>query len=361
MARIFSVILFIFLFVSNLYAEDVFRVGVIQSLTGIAAEDGKTVVQSLQLAAEHINSKYPNSIELFIEDDQSTPKNTLAAYYKLKSRKVEAIIGATWDFTTYVLIPQAAKDKIVLFNTSTLPESLNFSRSKGYLFSNAITTAEEAEPFKRFLVKYKPKSLVIVYANNLWGETQKKVYKEIAVKQNVKIEDEISSVSFEDNVWREVLPRIKSKNPSLILLLLNKNDIEIFLRRAKESSISALFFASKNAYDALSNSKQRSLYERLCFTYPYERLKRLAKFNKMYKDKFGELPRIYADNTYDALWLLYTAYKLKESSRNISLREALKLVRYKGLVGIYRYSPKTSFSIGRSSLVCVKEGKVRSL
>ena len=52
-----------------------FRVGVIQSLSGLAAEDGKTVVQALTFAAEKIRSE-PGSpgIELLIEDDQTIPR-----------------------------------------------------------------------------------------------------------------------------------------------------------------------------------------------------------------------------------------------------------------------------------------------
>ena len=52
---------YILLKTSNCYADTPksqnIKIGVIQSMTGIAAEEGKTVVQALQLASEEINAQ----------------------------------------------------------------------------------------------------------------------------------------------------------------------------------------------------------------------------------------------------------------------------------------------------------------
>lgn len=75
------------------------KVGVAQSLTGIAYEDGTTVVRALRLAASDLQ-KTGTSVELLIEDDATSPKKTVAAYQRLKAEGVGVIFGATWDFTT---------------------------------------------------------------------------------------------------------------------------------------------------------------------------------------------------------------------------------------------------------------------
>ena len=341
----------------SLAEEDTLQIGVIQSLTGIAAEDGKTVVQALELAARKINSKHPNKIKLLVEDDQTDPKKTVSAYHRLRSQNVDAIIGATWDFTTNTLLPLVGRDKIVLFNTSTLPESLNLAQASGYAFINSISTYDEALPFKRFLTLNRVKSLVIVYANNSWGEVQQEIYEKIASDLSLAIVEKIASVEFDENEWRELLPRLKTKAPQLILLLLNKNDLEIFLKRLKEIGFNPGIFASKNAYDAVQSTKAINLYEGICFTYPFEQLKAQPKFIRDYTESFNEPPRIYADNTYDALSILDSAYRLSLEKR-ISLKKALMHIEYSGLVGSYQYSSKASFSVGRSSLVCITNGKV---
>jgi branched-chain amino acid transport system substrate-binding protein len=341
----------------NLKAEPVLKVGVIQSLTGIAAEDGRTVIQALELAKADINAAEPVRVELMIEDDQTTPTKTVSAYQKLKAAEVDVMIAATWDFTTNSLLPLAGRDRQLIFVTSCLPESLNLAQTAGFGFTNAVSVTEESKPFAQFIAARQVKRLVIVYANNSWGQAQLKVYRELALSQAAQVLEEVSSQGFDENEWAQILPRIKAKSPDAILLILNKNDIEVFLRRAHEVGLRGAFFASKNAFDAFRLTKNPGIYEGLCFTYPYEQVQAHAGFNQAYQAKFREAPRIYADNTYDALWVLIKAYELSLKVR-ISMKEALHRTDYNGLVGRYGYYAERSLSLGTSSLECVKEGSI---
>ena len=70
----------------------------------------------------------------------------MTAFQRLQAAGVDAVIGASWDFTTNAILPLAAKHKLVLFNTSALKESLSLEASQGYGFVNAITAADEAKP-----------------------------------------------------------------------------------------------------------------------------------------------------------------------------------------------------------------------
>lgn len=339
-------------------AQPTFRVGVIQSLTGIAAEDGKTVVQSLRIAVDDINSSSSPKVELIIEDDQTDSKKSVNAYQKLRAQGIDVIIGATWDFTTNPLLPLIGRDKVILFSTSTLPESLLLEESKGYGFINAIATIDDAKPFGRFLQKSTFKTAVILYANNSWGETQRKVYHDITEKAGIEILDEIKPASYDENEWRVMMPRIRAKNPDIVVLLVNKQDVETILKRAQEIHLSPRFFATKNAFHIFKESSSKQLFEGLCFTYPYEQLANEKKFTDHYKEIYKEDALVYADNSYDSLFLLHNAYKTSRE-KNISIREALISTESDGLVGHYRYDNQRSFSLGTASLVCVKSGEVQ--
>lgn len=333
-------------------------VGVIQSLTGMAAEDGKTVVQALRLASEDL-AKRGIRVNLLTEDDQTTQKNGITALHKLMTSKPDVIVAATWDFTTNPLLPVAAQYQVPIFNTSTLPESLDLTSSKGFAFINAISVKSESEPFRRFLTKVPHSKIAIVYANNSWGDTQLKIYKKIAEDLGASIVDEFKPSSFDENEWRILIPRIKEKNPSLVVLLLNKNDILVFLQRAKELGMTSKFFTSKNGFDAFRISKNKGLFNGTCFTYPLERFKRETEFTNRYAEKFGEEPRIYADNTYDALCILSAAKDISKQ-KEIPFQDALKQVKYTGLVGNYSYNGDNSFSLGSSSLVCVENEALKT-
>ena len=338
-----------------------FRVGVIQSLSGLAAEDGKTVVQALTFAAEKIRSAPGSSgIELLIEDDQTIPRNAVSAWQKLHSQQVDAVIGATWDFTTNPLLPLAARDQRVLFATSTLPESLDLKNAGEYGFINAISALSEAQPFAQFLDVYTPASLSLVYANNSWGESQRQVYRAVALQKGIRLVDEVKPATYDANEWAQIVPRLKASSPELVLLLLNRSDIRVFLKRALEIGFAARFFASKNAYDTFRLEEGKSFLEGLCFTYPLKRMQGQSEFFADYQKRFGEAPRIYADTSWDALFILHRAY-LKSKRENVKLADALRSVSYDGLAGRYTYDPQRSFSTGGSSLVCVRHGQVSLL
>lgn len=339
-------------------APEKLRVGVIQSLTGIAAQDGQTVTRAVRLAAKDIKEQTGREIELLIEDDQTSSKGAVSAFQKLVTQQPHAIVGATWDFTTNPLLPMALQKRIVLFTTSTFPEALELDKAGGYGFANAISARQEAAPFKRFLRPGKDKTVGIAYANNSWGETQRHAYAEIAREAGLRIVDEVKPADYDQNDWREFALRMKAKNPDLVLLLLNKNDVIVFLRRAREISLNARMFVSPHGYEIFHKPESKPLLEGACFSYPLEQMEKGQAFAARYEREFGEPSRMHADSSYDALFILQKAFALSVE-RGMELNEALRVTQHEGIVGEYSFEPQRSFSLGRSSLVCVEGGKLR--
>ena len=134
--------------------------------------------------------------------------------------------------------------------------------------------------------------------------------------------------------------------------------IEVFLRKAAELGLKASFFASKNLYDAVRSSSAKDLFNGVCFTYPMEQLQRESDFRARYKAKFGEDARMYADNTYDALFILAKAIQ-DSREQGSSLKDASRAVTYDGLTRRYEFSEAKSFGTGSSSLVCVRNGETQ--
>ena len=94
------------------------RVGYIGSLTGFAAPYGTAVKEGVELALKDLNSA-ERRIELFIEDDQSAPKQLAAAYQKLRSlNKIEALITGSWWANS--IVHAVERDKIPFLSCETL-------------------------------------------------------------------------------------------------------------------------------------------------------------------------------------------------------------------------------------------------
>ena len=341
---------------SNLsHSASTLRVGVIQSLTGIAAEDGKTAVQALQLAAETINKSEALKVELLIEDDGTDSKQAVSAFKKLQGQGVQAIIGPTWSFTFNSVIPLAARDKLVIVNTSTIPECLELGQSQGFAYSTAISVTEHARVFNHYLAQNPAESAVVFYTSNSWGEAQKVAYTKVLQENSVKVLNQAPSVNFDINDWRALLPREKKLAADLWLLLLNKSDLDIVIRRARELGVHSRLYASYHFGDTLRLAADRRALDQVCFSYPDEQLASEKEFVNSFLSRYGTAPRVFADSSYDALFLLYQAHK-KSLAQGTALKEALDKVTFSGVAGNYRYTAERTFSTGRVSLRCVKGG-----
>ena len=233
--RIFITLLLIFAVSAMRASAEPFRLGVLQGLTGVAKEDGNTVLQAVQLAVDEINAQSPNSIELKVEDDRSTASQTLISYHWLKKNGVNAIIGPTWSSTTNALAPVAAQDHLVLLNTSTLPEALNFNRAFGYLFSNALSLEGELEPFERLIKTRRPKTLIVVHTSGPWGVMLADRTQNIARRYGTAIVQTYQVANADENQdLRDAVPALKIHRADMVALALGPADTDLFLRKAAE-------------------------------------------------------------------------------------------------------------------------------
>jgi len=342
------------IFPPNLPAEETLKLGVIQGLTGIASEDGQNIVNAIKMAVED-RSANSQKIELLIEDDGTDPKRSVSAYHKLKMQGVHAIIGSTYGFSTEPIIPLAAADRIVLFNTSGLFEAFGSENSKGYFFSNANTIATDLMPFREFLTNSSYKRAVIISSPSRWGQVQHKAYSQELKNKAITILESIEPLQQDNNDWSSVLIKISAAAPDLLVLLLNKNDISIILRKLHELQISSDVYGSKNTFDALRLYHPNARANRVCYSYP----RTDEKFSTEYFSKFAESPRVFAENSYDAVGIISEAFD-KASATSTPLRATLETNEYRGISTTYRFHPRTSLAAVSSKLECLKIGSPKS-
>ena len=332
------------------------RIGVIEGLTGFAAEDGQNVVRAVQLAAKELSSN-GRSIEVTVEDDQSTPREAVTAYQRLKQKGVDALIVGPYSFTTEAVIPLAGKDGITILNTSALLESFNTTGDNGFFFNNAITIAEDVKPFRHYLENTEMKSAVVLHVPSTWGKAQQKAYDEILRTRQVAVLQTIETPAMDSNNWESLITKIAAAKPDLVVLLLNKNDINLILRKAAEQNLKAKFFGSKNTYDAWRLNPQVPAYEGVCFTYPYQQLRANEAFVKKFRAAYADEPRIFADVSFDAVSILAQAVRTARKEHR-PLPEVLRSAEFKGIAGLYRYAPERSLAVSQSSEVCVSAGEL---
>lgn len=340
------------------FAEE-FKIGVIQSLRGIAAQDGNTVVRSLRIAAEQARH-FGSHISLLIEDDGSNPQESITAYQRLKSEGVKVIVGATWNFLTNPLAPLAARDGIILLNTSVPVESLSLAESGGMLFTLSPSIRAEANQFEKFARDRKLSTAAILHVDNSWGQSQADIYQAEAKRLGLSVIAIEHTVGNDDSDLRSIIQKIARKKPDVVLLFLNESNLENSLRRAAEIHFAPKIFTSKNLFDAFASSTTKQQFEGVCFPYPLRRLREATILRKQYVALYHEEPRIYADTSYDSVFLIIEAQK-RSMQRQIPFVDALKQASFEGVSGVVNYSNDQSFSSSMPSLVCIQDGRMTEI
>lgn len=328
------------------------RIGVIQSLTGMAAQDGNSILQGIKLAVED------EDIHLKVEDDASEAKNTVTAFRKLKHSGVDLIIAGTWSLFAHPVKQFAEREKTVVVTTSNFPEMFGVGPAQdAYFYSATSSVAGERKPFEELYEKKKPKNVFLMYVETPWGQTLQKSFSDFLIKKGVSIESEGVEIVGNDEIWGTLVPKIRSKEPDLILLLLDHRAIGLFLKSAQQIKYTPTVFASTHLYQSFLDSNNKSMYEGVCFTYPYKNLNTENEFSTRFKKTYNSRPRLYSDSSYFATRMLVKAVR---DARKLHqpLNHFLSTASMQFGDTSLKYSPKQSLSGGENSLLCVSGGEI---
>ena len=130
--------------VADAMTPDPFRIGVMDSLTGVGESYGNPVLNAKQLAADEINAGggiNGRMLELVVEDSKCNAQDSITAYRKLTDVDgVKIILGTTCSGAMLGAAPLAEEDGVILFSPSaTNPDIAN---AGDYIFRTAISDAQ---------------------------------------------------------------------------------------------------------------------------------------------------------------------------------------------------------------------------
>ena len=121
--------------------DDVFRIGVMESLTGPGETYGTVAHQAKQMAADEINAAGGidwRRLELVVEDSQCNAQSAITAYNKLTDVEgVKIILGTSCSGAMLGAAPLAEADGVILF--SGLASSPDIAKAGDYIFRTQIS------------------------------------------------------------------------------------------------------------------------------------------------------------------------------------------------------------------------------
>jgi hypothetical protein len=360
-SKIFLLLFYIlFIFNSNLLsAEDnkTLKVGLLAPLSGPYSEIGNSLLYSLQLALEEINDK--NVIIVPRDSGFKNEKKINSAISELRSSGVKVIIGplARDEFQ------QANKFNDLIFIS---PSNISPGFSKN-IISIGISLESQLTALTEFIKKQKKTKTIIMYPENEYLEIIEKKLENLDLKNTKKFKYspnpeiltgeietltnysqrkrnlEIRKKMFEDKEDDQSKKELERLDQLYTLGGVNFDSVIILdFGNNLKSVLTSLVYTDVNQKDVLFTTINQWFDESIFYEntiknlyYPSVNYDEFRKYNIKYFEKFKIYPNEITILAYDALGLIYFAWK-KNGQIN-SINNFMFKSKIKGKIGMFSF------------------------
>ena len=360
---ILTLIYIIFFFYSNLLSEEnnkILKVGLLAPLSGAYSELGNSLIYSLQIALEEIDDK---NVLIVPRDSGFNNKDKLnAAIRDIKAQGIKIIIGPI----TYKEFDDANKynDLVFISPSNINPEFTN------NIISVGVSLESQLAALKNFIKKQEKKRTVIMYPKNQYFELiEKKIKKlnlsnmktftyspnpevltgEIEILTNYSKRQkslELRKKMFEDKEDVQSIKELERLEQLYTLGEVNFDSVIIIdFGNNLKSVLTSLVYTDVDQDKVLFTTINQWFDESIFYEntiknlyYPSINYKEFKKYNENYFKKFKTYPSEITILTYDALGLIYYAWKKNgkiESINDFSFKSKIQ-----GKIGTFSFKDK---------------------
>ena len=350
----------LFIFNSNLLSDEnnkSLKVGLLAPLSGPYSEIGNSLLYSLQLALEEINDK--NVIIVPRDSGFGDEEKLDTAINELKSSGVKIIIGPT----TYEEFDQVKKynDLVFISPSNISPE---FSDN---ILSIGVSLESQLMALTEFIKKQKKSKTIIMYPKNQYLELIEKKLKKLNLKdiktfsyssnpevltgeieiltnytqrkRNLKLRKKM----FEDKEDEQSIKELERLEQLYTLGGVNFDSVIIVdFGNTLKSVLTSLVYTDVDQDNVLFTTINQWFDESIFYEntiknlyYPSVNYKEFKKYNNKYFEKFKIYPSEITILAYDALGLIYYAWK-KNGEIN-SINDFLFKNKIKGKIGTFSF------------------------
>ena len=350
----------IFIFNSNLLSEEknkILKVGLLAPLSGPYSQIGNSLLYSLQLALEEIDDE---NVIIVPRDSGLNDKEKLnSAVESLQESGVKVIIGPS----TFEEFDHIKKYNNLIFIS---PSNINPEFAKN-IISIGISLESQLNAIINFIKKQKKTKTVIMYPKNDYLEMIEKKIKNLDLK-NIKIftyssnpevlTGEIETLTnytqrkrnlelrkkmFEDKEDEQSIKELERLEQLYTLGNVNFDSVIIIdFGNNLKSVLTSLVYTDVNQDKVLFTTINQWFDESIFYEntiknlyYPSVNLKEFKKYNNKYFKKFKTYPNEITILAYDALGLIYYAWKKNgeiNSINNFSFKNKIK-----GKIGTFSF------------------------
>ncbi len=315
--------------------EEFFRIGTLNTMSGDLSFVGPPFVQAEKLAAKHINEAggvLGMEVKLYNEDTETTATGANEAAKRLvEVRGVHAIVGSVSTFGTMAIVDIISANEIPTISPSATAPDLTTAEDDDFLFRTCPSDTLQGAAIAKVAIDRGYKTASIISRNDAYGIGLEEVFSETFEALGGQILHKVRydpAAATYDSYLREAA----EGDPDMIQLNALMEDGARMLKTAANLGLTdnIRFMASEGVQDpdipdAVGKTAENEYIvwvARVGGATPYP--VGGGPFDAEYLAEYGEEPKAYCANAYDAVVLLALAAEKAGSLDGAMIRDALR-------------------------------------
>ncbi|MCF8000931.1 MAG: ABC transporter substrate-binding protein [Halanaerobiales bacterium] len=341
-------LLVIFLLTLNgmvLAQDDVVKLGFFAPVTGPAAADGESALNSAKLAVEVINEKGGldgKEVELVEYDDHLDSKQSVSIAQKLTTRdNVVAVVSGSYSGTTRPAATIYQNAKIPMISAYAIHPDI--PKTGDYIFQQSFPGPVQGKVGGYMAVdELGAQKIAILYVDNDFGSTLNENFQKYVEEKGAEIVY-VDSFGIGEREFNPVLTKINNLQPDLIYVVAYAGEGAAIMRQSVDAGIDAQILGTEGM-DSTTQFLQVAgdAAEGLIITTNLNREseeEQVQDYINRYTQKYGFAPDMVGASTYDGFMLL--AHVIREVGTNpADIKNAMyEVENYMTNTGLlYRYT-----------------------
>ena len=338
------------------------KIAVVDAQSGQDSSLGHWEYDGVKLAVRQANAHGGiggRKIVLTLFDDQGDPTVTTDIAHKIASAGYVAVFGAAESADSIAMAPVLQRAKIPAITSGQSPQLA--ALHDPYEFLNTPTSVTYDSTLANYLVKTKGyRSIAMITNNDAYGMGEHDAFKADLTGFGIKpLADEVVTADATD--FSADLTTIRQQHPQVLFIGAEEVESGLIAKQARALGIKAIFaggapmgtplFVSTAGASNVEGSIASSAY------LSNDLNAQTRAFAAAYRAAYGQPPELHGAKAYDGAQIVIRALRHSGAATGLKLADAIRAVRYHGLVGDFVFNAD-GVGLFKTRIGVIKNGQV---
>jgi len=348
-------------------AADTVKIGLLAPLTGFAAADGLSVLNSVQLAVERVNQDgglLGRQVELVYYDDRADGKEAVALSRKLiQQDRVAGVVGGSYSTPSRAVAPIFEDEEIPFVAAYAVHPDVTTSGK--YCFRNGFLGMVEGKSAGYVSVELlKAKKIALLTSDNDFGRTLAEGFKAYLGDQGKDAQIVFEQTyPFKEKDFKPYLSKVKEANPDILFASGYYFQTGPIVQQARELGLDIQILGEEGADSPKFLEIAGASAEGFVIVTNLDRddpRPVVQDFLKTFEQRYQIQPDMVGASAYDAFMIICDGIRRAGTTDGPAIQQAIAATKdYNGLTGVLKSFTDIGEVVKEVQVQIVKDGRFR--